>query len=160
VAKSALQSELRKKRPFDCAEQEAHLNLVRTADFLARDFNELFDHHGVSGPQYNVLRILRGHGGKGLPCQDISGQMVTHMPDITRLVDRLENAGLARRERTERDRRVVLVRITSKGLSLLAALDTPLIELHKNQLKHLSRAELAELSRLLTKIRRPAGAGE
>ncbi len=155
MAKSALQEELRKKKPFDCPEQEAHLNLVRTADFLARDFAALMDEHDISGPQYNVLRILRGHGESGLPSQEITAQMVTHMPDITRLVDRLEAAGLARRERIERDRRVVLVRITTAGLDLLKQLDRPVLDMHKRQLKHLTRAELAELNRLLVKIRRP-----
>ena len=75
MVKSALQEELRKKKPFDCPEQEAHLNLVRTADFLARPFAELMGGHDISGPQYNVLRILRGHGDAGLPSQEITAQM-------------------------------------------------------------------------------------
>ena len=160
MVKSALQEELRKKKPFDCPEQEAHLNLVRTADFLARPFAELMGGHDISGPQYNVLRILRGHGDAGLPSQEITAQMVTHMPDITRLVDRLEAAGLAKRERIERDRRVVLVRITPDGLDLLRQLDRPLLDTHKRQLKHLTQAELAELNRILVKIRRPEGTAE
>jgi DNA-binding MarR family transcriptional regulator len=159
MAKSDLQAEIRKKHPFDCPEQEAALNLVRTQDYLQQDFARLFSEHGVSGPQYNVLRILRGHGGDGLPCQEIAAQMVTRMPDITRLVDRLEQAGLVRRARIEQDRRVVLVKITRAGLDLLARLDKPLLDLHRRQLRHLTREELAELNRLLVKVRRPDGAG-
>lgn len=160
MAKSALQQELRKKKPFDCPEQEASLNLLRTNDYLLRDSSALLEEHKISGPQYNVLRILRGHRETGLPCQEITAQMVTHMPDITRLVDRLEAAGLAKRERIERDRRVVLVRITEAGLHLLATLDEPILDMHRRQMKHLTRAELAELNRLLVKVRRPDGGPE
>jgi DNA-binding MarR family transcriptional regulator len=155
---SPLQRELRKTKPFDCAEEEALLNLVRSADVLCRDFRVLFAEHGISEPQYNVLRILRGHRDTGLPCQEIAPQMVTPMPDITRLVDRLEAAGLARRERIATDRRVVLVRIAPPGLELLARLDEPVRAIHKRQLKHLTRGELAELNRLLAKVRQPGAA--
>ena len=155
MAKSALQEEINKRHPFECPEQEATLNLVRTMDHLGQEFARLFHEHGLSGPQYNVLRILRGVGGAGLPCGEIAGQMVTHMPDITRLVDRLEAAGLVERRRTEEDRRVVLVTITPAGLDVLARLDRPVLDLHRRQLGHLTRAELAELNRLLVKARRP-----
>jgi DNA-binding MarR family transcriptional regulator len=157
MAKSPLQEEIGKRHPFESPEEEATLNLVRTLDYLTQDFAPLFAEHGVSGPQYNVLRILRGVGGDGLPCQEIAGRMITRMPDITRLVDRLEAAGFVERRRTEADRRVVLVAITRAGLDVLARLDAPVRELHRRQLGHLSRAELAELNRLLVKVRRPGG---
>jgi DNA-binding MarR family transcriptional regulator len=155
MAKSALQEEINKRHPFEGPEEEAALNLLRTVDHLGQEFARLFHEHDVSGPQYNVLRILRGVGGDGLPCVDIAGQMITRMPDITRLVDRLEAAGLVERRRTEEDRRVVLVTITAAGLALLARLDRPVLDLHRRQLGHLTRAELAELNRLLVKARRP-----
>ena len=156
VPQSLLQQELQKKKPFTCPEQEATLNLMRTTDFISRESHALFDRHGLSAPQYNVLRILRGHRDTGLPCQKLVAQMVTQMPDITRLVDRLEASGLVRRERTEQDRRLVLVHITSAGMDLLARLDRPILDMHREQMSHLSRAELAELNRLLTKLRQPA----
>jgi DNA-binding MarR family transcriptional regulator len=155
MAKSVLQEELRKKHPFASLEQEAALNLLRTVDHLSQDSQALLQAHGISGPQYNVLRILRGHGGDGLPCCEIIAQMVTRMPDITRLVDRLEEANFVRRARGQADRRVVRVSITAAGLELLARLDRPVLELHQRQLAHLTRQELAELNRLLVKIRRP-----
>lgn len=155
MKKSALQRELGKKKPFECPEQEATLNLLRTTDFLCREGNALFEKHGISGPQYNVLRILRGHRETGLCGQHIVAQMVTQMPDITRLVDRLEASGFVRRERTDQDRRLILVHITAAGLELLASLDEPIISLHRKQMKHLSRAEIAELNRLLVKLRQP-----
>ncbi len=155
MAKSALQEEINKRHPFECPEEEAALNLLRTVDHFGQEFTRLFHEHELSAPQYNVLRILRGRGGDGLPCVEIAGQMITRMPDITRLVDRLEAAGLVERRRIEQDRRVVLVRITPAGLDILARLDRPVLDLHRRQLGHLTRAELAELNRLLVKARRP-----
>lgn len=156
MAKSVLQAELRKKQPFDCPEQEATLNLLRSADFLTRDAADLLEEHAISTQQYNVLRILRGHRGAGVSCQEIVAQMVTQTPDITRLVDRLEAAGLASRARTTADRRVVLVHITKPGLALLKRLDKPILDLHRRQMQHMTPAEIAALNRLLVKLRRPA----
>lgn len=145
--------EIGKKRPFDAPEQEAMLNLLRTADRLQIEFVRLFREHGLSSPQYNVLRILRGEGGDGLPCLEIASRMVTAVPDITRLVDRLESSKLAKRVRSTEDRRVVRVRITPAGQRLLEKLDGPVLDLHRRLLDHMTRAELSELSRLLEKAR-------
>lgn len=157
MAKSVLQEEIRKKNPFDSLEQETALNLLRTVDHLQQHSQQLFQEYDISPPQYNVLRILRGHGGNGLPCCEITAQMTTRMPDITRLVDRLEEASLVERTRAADDRRVVRVSITNAGLDLLARLDRPILELHKRQLGHLTRAELTELNRLLVEVRRSEG---
>ena len=153
-----LKDEIKKKKPFDDPAEEAYLNLLRTATVLAADFERLFKGAGLSEPQYNVLRILRGAGGDGLPCLEVGARMITRVPDVTRLVDRLEAAGLVERNRTSEDRRVVMVKITPKGLEAIAALDRPLRETHKRQMGHMSRRELEELSRLLVKARHPDGA--
>jgi DNA-binding MarR family transcriptional regulator len=149
-----LQHEIKKRNPFDCPEQEAALNLARTADRFHDSFGRLFKCHGITGAQYNVLRILRG-AADALPCQEIAARMITRVPDITRLVDRLEEAGLVARSRTEEDRRLVLTRITDCGLALLARLDEPILRLHREHLGHLTCEELAELNRLLVKARNP-----
>jgi DNA-binding MarR family transcriptional regulator len=81
--------------------------------------------------------------------------MITRTPDITRLVDRLADAGLATRDRSTQDRRLVLLKITAAGLELLARLDQPILDVHRRQLAHLSPAELDELNRLLVKVRHP-----
>jgi DNA-binding MarR family transcriptional regulator len=154
MSKSVLQEEIGKKNPFDSLEQETTLNLYRTMDHLQQESCRLFQEHGLSGPQYNVLRILRGRG-EGRSCCEIAADMITRTPDITRLVDRLEQAGLVKRRRDPEDRRIVRVQITAAGLELLSRLDRPILELHKRQLAHLSRAELTELNRLLVKARRP-----
>lgn len=155
---STLQYELGKRKPFDAPEQEAFLNVIRTASLLEAGFQRLFRTHKLSQATYNALRILRGAAaepnGKGArTCTEIGEHLVAQVPDVTRLIDRLERLGLAERVRCEKDRRVVYVRITRKGLDVLARLDQPVIELHKAQLGHMSRAELSELSRLLVKAR-------
>lgn len=152
MSRSSLQGEIHKKRPFELPEQEAMLNIVRTSCALATDFERLFRAHGLTDAQYNVLRILRGEGAR-MPSLSIAQRTVTRVPDITRLVDRLEAAGLVERERCPEDRRVVYVSITRKGLRKLADLDQPVVELHKSQLGHMSEKELRALSELLVKAR-------
>src|SRR6478672_8960269 len=103
-----LQEELKKRDPFDSVEQEALLNLFRTADQFSHRFLQLFAEHGLTGSQYNVLRILRGEG-KPLPCLEIAERTITVVPGITGLLDRLSDAdpALVVRQRDEADRRVV-----------------------------------------------------
>jgi DNA-binding MarR family transcriptional regulator len=154
-----LQEELGKANPFDSPEQEAFLNLLRTQAHLSAGFFKRFKAHGLSEATYNVLRILRGvhqRGDRhGLRSTEIGKDMVVRVPDVTRLVDRLIEKGLAERGRCDEDRRVVYVKITRAGLTMLKKMDQPLRELHKQQLGHLSGKELSDLCRLLTKARQP-----
>src|SRR5690606_6488465 len=110
---------------------------------------------GLAPPLYNILRILRGTGGEGLPSLELARRMITSVPDITRLVDRLEKPELVRRVRCDQDRRIIRVRITDKALELLARLDEPVIELHRRLLGHLSREELETINTLMVKARYP-----
>lgn len=158
MPRTSLQDEIKKRRPFDSPEVEAFLNLQRTAALLAGEAERLIKTFGISGSQYNALRILRGAksgGDNALPCLEIADRMITPVPDITRLIDRLETGNLVERRRTKQDRRVVLVSITKTGLDVLAKLDQPLLELHRRQLGHLSRKELATLNDLLVTSRTP-----
>ncbi len=152
MARRTLQDEIKKRNAFESPEQEAFLNLARTTDRLGAEFSKLFKAHGISDSQYNALRILRG-AGEPLPCLEVAGRMIAQVPDITRLVDRLEAAGLVERARTQEDRRVVLIAITPRGLNLLGKLDQPIMALHRKQFRHLTRDEIAELNRLLVKAR-------
>jgi DNA-binding MarR family transcriptional regulator len=154
---SSLQREIKKKKPFDVPEQEALLNLLRTADQLQIRFTRLFRRFGLTPQQYNILRILRGEAAP-LPILEIASRMITVVPGITGLIDRLEAAGLVCRKRCENDRRVVYVCIAEKATGLLAEIDQPLVELHKELLGHLDRDELESLSRLLEKAREPLAA--
>lgn len=157
---SPLARELGKSRPFDSAEQEAYLNLRRTASVVNAEFEQLFRPLSLSEATYNALRILRGVGAVGCPCSRIAENLVARVPDVTRLVDRLEAAGLAERTRVSTDRRVVQVKITQAGLDQLAKLDEPVLDLHARQLGHLTKAELKTLSALLVKARERPGTGD
>jgi MarR family transcriptional regulator, 2-MHQ and catechol-resistance regulon repressor len=152
MAGGRLHEELKKRRPFDSPEQEAALNLARTADRLGICFARLFREFGLTPSQYNVLRILRGEG-QPLPILEVSGRLIATVPGITGLIDRLEGMGLLARQRSTEDRRVVFVAITARGLNLLSKLDEPVAALHKRLMGHLTQAELKELSRLLEKVR-------
>ena len=151
---SKLQHELKKKQPFGSLQEEAALNILRTSDQLQIRFARLLREHGLTPSQYNVLRILRGEG-KPLPILEIASRTITVVPGITGLIDRLEEAGFVNRLRCEKDRRVIYVTLTDHGSKSLAALDLPLVALHRNLLGHLSGAELKELIRLLEKVREP-----
>ena len=147
-----LQREIKKRRPFQTAEEEALLNLLKTNDQFSNRFGRLFREHDLTASQYNVLRILRGEG-KPLPSLEIADRMIQVVPAITGLIDRLENRGLVVRRRCENDRRVVYVEITDKALEILKQTDKPLANLHKQLLGHMSKKELKQLSRLLEKAR-------
>jgi DNA-binding MarR family transcriptional regulator len=151
-----LHGEIKHGKPFASAELEAFLNLQRTADALARGLAEVLKPAGLSGPQYNILRILRGAEPGGLACREICGRMVTRDPDMTRLLDRLEARGLVARERGREDRRVVKTCITEKGLRVLADLDEPLMNLHRRLLGHLGDRRLRALIELLEVAREKA----
>jgi DNA-binding MarR family transcriptional regulator len=154
MAPGKLQREIGKKQPFDLPEQEAMLNLLRTADRLQIHFTRLFRAHGLTPSQYNVLRILRGEG-RPMECMEVAARTVAVVPGITGLLDRLARAGLVRRRQSADDRRVWLVDVTDRGRTLLAGLDGPVQELHRELLGHLAATELKELTRLLEKARGP-----
>lgn len=152
---SKAQGQRKQGRAFATA--EAYVNLLRTADALARPVAQVLERAGLSSPQYNVLRILRGAGAEGLACREIGARMIARDPDITRLLDRLEKRGLIRRARDRQDRRVIVTRITKEGLRILGELDGPVRATHQRQFGHMSRRKLGELIRLLQEAR--AGAG-
>jgi len=150
---SDLRADIKQRRPFDSLEQEAHLNIERTAAVLSHAFAEALKGHGITPTQYNVLRILRGAGKDGLCRNEVRDRMVAQVPDVTRLLDRLEDADLIERERSTEDRRQVGTRITAKGLMLLSELDGPVADIHKRQLGHLSASQLKTLAELLSLAR-------
>ena len=152
-----LQAEIQQRKPFEGREAEVFLNLMRTAEALAQDAERVLKPHGLTGTQYNVLRILRGAGPDGLACGEVSGRMVTHDPDITRLLDRLEARGLVTRAREKRDRRVITTRITRAGLDLLKKLDAPVAAWHRQALGHLGARRLRALVNLLEAARETLG---
>jgi DNA-binding MarR family transcriptional regulator len=153
----SLQQDLKQKKPFRSLQQEAYLSVVRTSTALTDGMEDLLKPRGISATQYNVLRILRGSGSDGLCRNALRDRMLTRMPDMTRLLDRMEEAGLVVRVREGEDRRMVMTRITQKGRQLLEDLDAPVMALHRKQMAGLTDVQLRSLSDLLTLVRDGGG---
>jgi DNA-binding MarR family transcriptional regulator len=151
---SGLKLEIVQERPFSSVEEEALLNVMRTSDFLHRAFHCKTRDWGVTSTQYNVLRILRGAQPRGLTCAAIGSRMITAEPDITRLLSRLKGLKLIRQQRDRHDRRVVWTQISEAGLELLKSMDPVIERAPIELLGHLSKAELAELIRLMELARK------
>ena len=135
--------------PPHLPEERLFLALLKTADALGQEAEQLTKSIGLTGTQYNVLRILRGAGPDGLLCRGIGERMISRDPDMTRLLDRMEKGGLITRARQRDDRRVVKTHITEAGLCLLQKLDQPMRELHKKQFQHMAAAQVKSLADLL-----------
>lgn len=140
-------------RPVLPLEDSIFISLQKSADFLGLEAEQVLKPHGLTGTQYNVLRILRGAEPEGLACSVIGDRMISHDPDMTRLLDRMERRGLITRARQTNDRRVVKTRITPRGLSILRTLDQPVRELHKRQFRHIPASRLKTLAQLLEEVR-------
>ena len=130
-------------------EHEAYLALQLLATRMRDEAEVLLKAAGLSITQFNVLRILRGTGEQGLTCGEIGARLINKDPDVTRLLDRMEKQELVERARSEQDRRVVLTRISEKGLRVVGELDQPLAELHHHQFGHLGTQRLQQLLALL-----------
>jgi DNA-binding MarR family transcriptional regulator len=148
-----LQREIHQTKAIRFPEEEATLNIVRTADVLMLALAGVLKPYLLSATQYNVLRILRGAGEDGASCKDIGARLVARDPDITRLMDRLERRGLLSRDRAREDRRVVAHRLTRAGLELVNELDRPIEALHRRTMGHMKAAKLRELVGLLEEVR-------
>jgi DNA-binding MarR family transcriptional regulator len=145
----------RGQRRFDSLEQEAFLNLWRTYDRLKAHEDELFARYDLTPQQYNALRILKSEHPRPIRTLDLASRLVSRAPDITRLVDKLEERGLILRDRPAENRRVVRLAITQAGIALLHELDRPIKECHVKQLGHLTAKQLRELVILLQAARAP-----
>jgi DNA-binding MarR family transcriptional regulator len=148
-----LQQELKQTRPFKSSLEEAFVGLQRTAALLEHALETALKPSGVTATQYNVLRILRGAGQPGLCRHEVGDRMVRRVPDVTRLLDRLEDMGLITRTRGGEDRRFVSTTITPKGLETLGELDqviTSFLELH---MAPLNTDQLQSLVALLSRLR-------
>jgi len=151
-----LRAEIKQTKPIESLAEEVALNIQRTADVLIRKAVEMLKPAGISPTQYNALRILRGAGAEGLMCTEIADRMVTRDPDITRLLDRLETRGLVVRSREQKDRRIIIARITQEGQRLLSGLDKPVTELNERLLGPLGERKQNLLVELLEEAREKA----
>ena len=152
---NTLQGEISQRRPFHSLQEEAYLNILRTASQVTDAFEILLKPTGITLVQYNVLRILRGSEPDGLCRNELRDRMLNRMPDVTRLLDRMEESGLVSRSREEADRRQVRTQLTPRARRLVDELDAKVWAEHQRQLGHMSEEQLTTLIELLTAARHP-----
>ena len=150
---SAVQAEIRQTRPFRSTGQEATIALLRTASVVSRAIARVVEPSGLSLAQYNALRIIRGSGAGGIPTLAIRERMIEEGTTITRLLDKLDEAGLIRRERSYPDRRQVICAVTDAGRKLLDRLDPVVDQSDADVMSALDDAQLEQLIEMLDAIR-------
>jgi DNA-binding MarR family transcriptional regulator len=150
---SAVQSEIKQSKPFRSTAQEATIALLRTASVVHRVFARVLEPWALSLAQYNALRIIRGAGAGGIPTLSIRERMVEEGTTITRILDKLEDAGLIRRERSFPDRRQVLCHATDAGRKLLDTLDPQMDSTDEEVVATLNEAQLEQFIELLDEVR-------
>ena len=140
---------------FDSVEQELYLNLWRTYDCLKGAEDQVMVRFGVSAQQYNLLRILKATYPESVPTLKLGRRLISRSPDITRMLDRLEENGWIQRERLPTNRRVVQVGLTAAGLEHLEQMSATIIDMHQRQLGHLTDEQQLQLLKLLKLAREP-----
>ena len=150
---SKLQQELKQTRPWGSLQEEVALNILRTAAVLDHETAQVLKPAGITTTQYNVLRILRGAGELGLCRNEVGERLIRPVPDVTRLLDRMEELGLIDRRRSGTDRRFVATFITERGQELLATLDDRIVAFHRERLAHLTEDQLRVVITLLESVR-------
>lgn len=138
------------KSRFNNENHRAVVNLRYTSNWLANQHNAHLSEFGLSLPQFNVLRILRGAKGK-ISVKIVKERMIEKSPNTTRLFDKLVEKEYVTRLRCEEDRRVVFLEITELGLDVLTKIDV--IFKNINFSENLTEEEAAMLSNLLDKLR-------
>lgn len=152
---SRLESELKQSRAFTRRSEEAMVSIMRTAAVLDHAIQDALKEFGITPTQYNVLRILRGAGKEGLCGREVGERLVSRVPDVSRLLDRMEEQGLMSRERDRDDRRHVTARATAKGLRILVQAEPTLEGLERRFFGLLGAGELKDLMDTLDAVRTP-----
>lgn len=149
---TSIEAEIRQSTPLS-AESAALLSVLRTAAVLDHQIGEALKPHGITHSQYNVLRILAGSAPTGLCGREVGERMVAQVPDIPRLLERLEAMGLIRRERSAEDRRHVTAHITDEGRRLLEEATPALKQIQEARMGRLTREQLEQITALLAEVR-------
>ena len=149
----SIQDEIKQSRPFATRWAEAMVAVARTAAVLEHAWGETLRPHGITPTQYNVLRILRGSFESGLCGRGVGDRLISQVPDVSRLLERMDDMGLITRERDQGDRRHVTARIAAKGMGLLTDLEPKLQALEKKHFGNLTEAQLADLIASLEVVR-------
>jgi DNA-binding MarR family transcriptional regulator len=150
---SKLQDEIKQTRPFARSSSEAFLSILRTATLLEHEGNEALRPHGLTHTQYNVLRILRGAGRDGLCGRAIAERLISKVPDVSRLLDRMDEMDLITRERDATDRRHVTARISARGRRLLVQAEPDIETLERKRFSGVPPTLVAALVKALAAVR-------
>jgi len=143
--RSRLQVEIKQTKPFPSRSAEALLSVQRTAALIEHRLNEALRPHALTATQYNVLRILRGAGANGLCGREVAERMMSRVPDVSRLLERMEDMALISRERDSADRRHVTARITARGLAILDQVAPALEGVERARVARLGAERLQDL---------------
>jgi DNA-binding MarR family transcriptional regulator len=139
----------------ETSSRAAYFSLMTCADRLGGEFAKLFREHGITATVFNAMRILIQKPNGGRRIGEIGQEMIQRVPDITRLIDRMERDGFVRRQRSAEDRRAVKITLTASGRRKCESLYTAVADMHQSQLAHMSERELQQLNRLLRKAMAP-----
>ncbi len=157
---SKLQEEIKQGKPFSDVRQEMWLNLQRTAAQLTHYFEHQLRPYGLSPTQYNVLRILRGAGETGLCQYQIGSRLVAQVPDVPRILARMEKSGWVRRVRGDEDRRMRLVSLTEPGAALVNDMDGAVDHMMDDAFSAMAELDVVRLNDLLVQARARTGCGK
>lgn len=142
----------REKKVYPNLAEEVAESLERTGWLVHSRLEGFLKQFQLTPQQFNVLSILRAAQGS-LPTLEISKRMFQKLPDITRLIDRVEKAEYVTRERLTTDRRVVMVHLTTLGREFIEKIDKSLSQFCTDNLKHMTSEELQLLLTHLRKVR-------
>jgi len=146
-----LEKAIHQTKPFVSPYEKAIVNLIYTHSWLSNKMKEHFKHFGITGKQYNILRILKG-AGKPISTSTLRERLLDRSSDVSRIVERMTNKGLIIKTTCKSDKRLVDVKLTSKGDNILEKVDH-----HRGKLddlmSNLSKQETKTLNTLLDKLR-------
>ncbi len=145
-----IEEALKQSKPFKSPQEKVLVNLLYTHSFIKTELNAFFSIYDLTGPQFNVLRILKG-AQKAISTSQIRERLLVKMSDTSRLVDRLMSKGLVVRTQCSEDKRLVDVKISKKGLKLLTKIESK--KTLQSIADKLNNKESEQLSMLLDKLR-------
>jgi len=148
-----LRDELKLKRDFSSIDHEALLSVVVTSSMLLKVSDRFFAKHGITGTQFNILKMLREFQEEGLNQQELSEKLVVTKSNVVGLIDRLEKSGYVERKKHLSDRRCYRLGLTRKGKRLVEGLEVIYFKKVNQLLQGLTQEEKKELIRALEGVR-------
>lgn len=146
-----IKSAIKQTAPFRSQRQEVMVNLMFTHSWMMQQIRQYFKPFGITNQQYNILRILKG-SATPLSTKEIRDRLLDKMSDTTRVIDRMLAKGLVKKIKNKKDKRLVDITLSKKGLKTVNRIEEDIDSLY-NILENLSDADAKKLSHLLDKCR-------